>query len=80
MYGRILGLSPQAGSNRVGSNTIDLPENDFCLFAAIGRVLRQFSAASRLECVPMTSEGGFPHPVTLVEDCGTTGQITAIKA
>jgi hypothetical protein len=75
-----VGFSPQAGSNRLGSNTIDLPENDFCLLAAIGQVLRQFSVASRLECVPTTSDGGFPHPVTLVEDCGTTGQVTAIKA
>jgi hypothetical protein len=54
MYGRILGLSPQAGGNRVGSNTIDLPENYFGLLAAIGPVLRQFSVASRLERVPMT--------------------------
>jgi hypothetical protein len=45
MYGRILGCSPQAGINRVDSNTIDLPENDFGLLAAIGPVLRQFSRA-----------------------------------
>jgi hypothetical protein len=48
---RMLGLSSQAGSNRVGSNTIVLPENDFGLLAAIGLVLRRFSVASRLECV-----------------------------
>jgi hypothetical protein len=41
-----LGLSPQASSNRVGSNTIDLPENDFGLLAAIGAVLRQSSHQS----------------------------------
>jgi len=43
-----LGLSPQAGSNWVGSNTIDPAENDFGLLAAIGPALRQFSVASRL--------------------------------
>ena len=48
MYGRILGLSPQAGSNRVDSNIIDLPANDFALLAAIGPILHQFSAVSRL--------------------------------
>jgi Tfp pilus assembly protein FimT len=42
---RILGLSPQAGSNRVGTNTISLPENDFGLLVAIGPVLRQSSGA-----------------------------------
>ena len=59
MYGRILGLSPQAGGNRVGSNPIDLPENDFGLLAAIGPVLRQFSVASRLACVSMTSASAY---------------------
>jgi hypothetical protein len=41
-----LGLSPQASSNRVSSNSIDLPENDFGLLAAIGGVLRQSSHQS----------------------------------
>ena len=44
MYEPVLGLSPQAGSNWRG-DTIDLPENDFGLLAAIGAVLRQVSAA-----------------------------------
>ena len=48
MYERISGLSPQAGSNRVDSNIIDLPANDFALLAAIGPILRQFSAVSGL--------------------------------
>jgi hypothetical protein len=48
MYGRILGLSPQADSNRVDSNTIDLAVNDFALLAAIGPILRQFSVVSGL--------------------------------
>jgi hypothetical protein len=53
MYGRILGFSPQAGTNWVDSNTIDLPENDFGLLAAIGPLLRQFSRfQAGLECVP----------------------------
>jgi hypothetical protein len=43
MCGRILGLSAQAGGNRIDVNTIDLPENDFGLLAAIGPVLRQGS-------------------------------------
>ena len=46
MYGRILGLSPQAGSNPVDSNIIDLPANDFALLAAIGPILRQFLVPS----------------------------------
>ena len=46
MYGRILGFSPQAGTNWVDSNTIDLPENDFGLLAAIGPLLRQFFQVS----------------------------------
>jgi hypothetical protein len=54
MYGRILGFSPQAGTNWVVSNTIDLPENDFGLLAAIGPALRQFSMASGMERGPMT--------------------------
>jgi hypothetical protein len=37
----VLELASQAGSNRVGSKTIDLPGNDFGLLAAIGPVLRQ---------------------------------------
>jgi hypothetical protein len=48
MYGRILGLSPQADSNRVDSNTIDLPVNDFALLAAVDPILRQFSVISGL--------------------------------
>jgi hypothetical protein len=44
----ILGLSPQASGDRVGSNTIDLAEKDFGLLAAIGPSLPQFSVASRL--------------------------------
>jgi len=44
----------QAGTNWVDSNTIDLPENDFGLLAAIGPVLRQFSRISGLERGPMT--------------------------
>jgi hypothetical protein len=47
MSGR-LGWSPQASSNRVVSNTIDLPVNDFALLAAIGPILRQFSVVSGL--------------------------------
>jgi hypothetical protein len=39
----VRGLSPQAGRNRVGANTIDLPENDFSRLVAIGPVLRQSS-------------------------------------
>jgi hypothetical protein len=41
-----LGLSPQAGSNRVDSNIIDLPANDFALLAAVDPILRQFSVVS----------------------------------
>jgi hypothetical protein len=41
-------LSPQADSNRVDSNTIDLPVNDFALLAAVGPILRQFSVISGL--------------------------------
>ena len=48
MYGRILGLSPQADSNRVDSNIIDLPANDFALLAAVDPILRQFSVISGL--------------------------------
>ena len=48
MYERILGLSPQADSNRVDSNTIDLSVIDFPLLAAIGPILRQFSVISGL--------------------------------
>jgi hypothetical protein len=40
MYGRILGLSPQADSNRVDPNIIDLPVNDFALLAAVDPILR----------------------------------------
>jgi hypothetical protein len=57
MHRRILGLSPQAGGERVGSNTIDLLENDFGLFAEIGAVLRQFSVASRLGAYPDSDPG-----------------------
>jgi len=49
---RILGLSPQAGSNWVDSNTVHLPANGFGLLAAIGPILRQFQWYQR--CVPMT--------------------------
>jgi len=43
-----LGLSPQAGSNRIDSNIIDLPANDFALLAAVDPILRQFSVISGL--------------------------------
>jgi len=43
-----LGLSPQAGSNWVDSNTVHLPANGFGLLAAIGPNLRQFSVISGL--------------------------------
>jgi hypothetical protein len=48
MYGRILGLSPQADSNRVVSNIIDLPVNDFAFLAAVDPILRQSSVISVL--------------------------------
>ena len=65
MYGRILGRSPQAGSNRVVSNTIDLPANDFALLAAIGPILRQFSVVSGLRIDDDVSTRELPMTLSL---------------
>ena len=48
------------GSNRVSSNTIDLPINDFALLAAIGPVLRQFSVVSGLHTDEAVSADALP--------------------
>jgi hypothetical protein len=74
MYERILGLSPQAGSNRVDSNIIDLPANDFALLAAIGPILRQFSAVSGLRIDDDASTRELPmtigHANLAAKPCG----------
>jgi hypothetical protein len=74
MYERILGLSPQAGSNRVDSNIIDLPANDFALLAAIGPILRQFSVVSGLRTNDGASARELPatigHPNLATKPCG----------
>src|ERR1700694_2532237 len=54
-----LGVVAPSRRQSVGSNPIDLAENDFGLLAAIGPVLRQFSVASRLACVSMTSASAY---------------------
>ena len=65
MYERILGLSPQADSNRADSNIIDLPANDFALLAAIGPILRQFSAVSGLRIDDDVSTRELPMTLSL---------------
>jgi len=43
-----LGIVAPSRSNRVDSNIIDLPANDFALLAAVDPILRQFSVISGL--------------------------------
>jgi hypothetical protein len=81
MYGRILGLSPQAGNNRVDSNIIDLPANDFALLAAVDPILRQFSVISGLRTNDDVSTREQPmtigHPNLAAKPCGWIREIAA---
>lgn len=70
-----MGLSSQAGGNRIDENTIDLPENDFGLLAAIGPVLRQVSVHHPCCAVGGASGGVRPSASDQVRDATSHHQI-----